>query len=159
MSTRFRSWKEICRGFSFLWKEGESENSAQCLFCSESFQRQCLLVRHWHHRAPSPGTTSQQQATVAFRFVWVHPCFISIYFVLLWARCVLRWLVLQFTLFWLMKTFIRMFYFWIVWRKPVIIAPNSELLPEFSDIKHIMWFTQWVVPRESPININNYYYY
>ena len=92
----------------------KSENSLLRLFCSELSWRQ--LAPSAARGAPpssSPGTTLSISASAAIALNWVreHLCFISIYFVHLLARCVLRYMLLHFTPFQLIKGFIRTLYF------------------------------------------------
>ena len=77
--------------FCFYKRKVKSKNSIQCWFCSELLQRQHAP---WAVRvalpSPFPGNYTQHQAVITLNCVCEHLCFISIYFVIPLARCVLR---------------------------------------------------------------------
>ena len=74
----------------------------------------------WHHQALPQGlhSASQHHTTLILNCVCEHLCSISVYFVHLFARCVLRYLLLCFMPFQLMKAFIGTLHFQRA-RKPV----------------------------------------
>lgn len=107
ISSCFRLLKEIWRGFSLLL--GASSVCFSAIIeaaCTPSSASAATL------RLPrEPRPASLHQAAIALTCVCEDLYFISIYFVHLLARCVLRWLLLCFTSFWLAKGFMGWLYF------------------------------------------------
>lgn len=87
------------------------------------FALQRIIIEAAHTGSSKSGPTkilsqelnsaSQHQVTRTLNCICEHLCFISIYFVLPLARCVLRQLFLHFIPYKLMKIFIGTPYFWI----------------------------------------------
>lgn len=111
------NWKKSKDNFCLKKKKKvKSENRVQCLFWHKAFIEAghvSSIKNDITKCLPSNYTLHLSIRCHGFDF-YEFLFFISMYFLHLLARYVLRWLLLCFTSFWLRKDFIRVLYFWIV---------------------------------------------
>lgn len=91
VSGSFSRATEIWRGFLFLGKTAKNENCVQCWVCcyrGSTWPKQLM----WPHHVPSSeNILSISVSSIAFNHVFEGLCFISIYFVHLLARCIIKY--------------------------------------------------------------------